>query len=126
MRVLICGSRTWDKWEPIRQYVDSLPEGTIVIQGGASGADSIARACAIQRGLGVLPFPAHWRHSRACYSGCKRPVGGRAGPIRNAQMIAIGRPDMVVAFVRDLTNSRGTKDMIAKAHAAGIPVMMWS
>ena len=124
LRVLICGSRTWDDWNLIRQYVNSLPAGTVVIEGEARGADSIARACAKQRGLVVFPFPAHWKHGRACRAECERIIGPRAGPIRNAQMLAEGRPDKVAAFVYNLTTSTGTKDMIKKAKDAGVPVLV--
>ena len=52
-------------------------------------------------------YPADWRtHGRA------------AGPLRNARMIAEGKPDLVIAF----KGNRGTQDCCRKAEAAGIPV----
>ena len=110
-RVIICGSRTWDDWKSIRRYVDSLPDDAVVIEGGARGADSIARACAEQRGLEVLAFPADWKQ-----------YGKAAGVIRNTQMIMEGRPNQVVAFVYNLATSTGTRNMIDKARSQGIPV----
>ena len=124
MRVLICGSRTWNEWKPIRQYVDALPEGTVVIEGEARGADSIARACAKQRGLEVLPFPAEWQKHENCHCPPHAKFCSVAGPRRNRQMLADGRPDQVAAFVHNLATSTGTRDMVTKARLAGIPVVV--
>lgn len=44
--------------------------------------------------------------------------GKKAGPLRNARMLAEGKPDVVVAF----PGGRGTEDMVARARAAGVPV----
>ncbi len=44
--------------------------------------------------------------------------GRAAGPIRNARMIAEGRPDLVIAF----PGGRGTADMVSRARKAGIEV----
>ena len=112
-RVLICGSRTWDDQKSIQRYVDSLPDDTVVIEGEARGADSIARACAEQRGLEVLPFPADWKR-----------YGKAAGSIRKTQMLMEGRPNMVVAFVYDLESSKGTKNMVDKARTQGVPILV--
>jgi hypothetical protein len=110
MKVIICGSRTWSDWKPIREYIDSLPEGTIVIHGGARGADSMAAACAKQRGLEVWEYPAKWTL-----------FGKRAGILRNQAMLD-ERPVYVVAFTLNLATSRGTRDMVERARAAGVPV----
>ena len=123
-RVIICGSRTWDDWKPIRRYVDSLPDDAVVIEGGARGPDSIARACAKQRGLEVLEFPAHWHHSSLCQPDCDQYVGPGAGHARNTQMLMEGQPNMVVAFVYNLATSTGTRNMVDKARSQGIPVMV--
>ena len=124
-RVLICGSRTWDDWKPIRRYVDSLPDDAVVIEGEARGADSIARACAKQRGLEVAEFPAEWKKHENCHCPPQAKFCSAAGPRRNSQMLVEGHPDKVVAFVHNLATSTGTKDMIKKAEAAGIPVQMF-
>lgn len=109
-KVIICGSRTWSDWLPIKQYIASLLEGTIVIHGGAPGADLIAAACAQERGLEVREYPARWTL-----------FGARAGPLRNDEMLTKERPDYVVAFTLNLATSRGTRDMVERARRAGIP-----
>ena len=40
---LFCGSRDWSDRESIRAEVEALPPDSIVIEGGACGADRIAR-----------------------------------------------------------------------------------
>lgn len=113
MRVLICGSRDWNDAAMIRNDICKFPAGTVIIEGEARGADSIARDVAITLGFEVLRFPADWdRYHRA------------AGVIRNQQMLDEGRPDLVVAYHDDIENSKGTRDMIARARKAGIRVVV--
>lgn len=110
MRVLIFGSRGWSDPEPIRRVVESLPDGAVVIHGAAPGADALAGELARARGLTVEVYPADWRrHSRS------------AGPIRNRQMLAEGRPDLAYGFRLD-GPSPGTDDMAGRCRAAGVPV----
>lgn len=112
MRVLVCGGRdycesstVWGVLDTIRR---SVPHDTmVVIQGGAAGADCIAREWCGSRGVPYDNFPADWKaHGKA------------AGPMRNQRMIDKGRPDLVVAF----PGGRGTADMVRRARAAGIKV----
>lgn len=110
-RVLICGSRSWQNKTLIRDVVQGLPDGTLVIAGGAGGADTHARCYAHERGLFVAEVAvtdAHWTQ-----------FGRRAGLVRNAAMLSLA-PDLVVAFQRG--ESRGTQDTINAARRLGIPV----
>jgi hypothetical protein len=45
-----------------------------------------------------------------------------AGPIRNEQMLVDEQPDLVVACHDHLERSKGTVDMVERAHAVGVPV----
>lgn len=125
MRVLICGSRTWDDPFPIAWVVRACkgalrpPAATpgadatppVVISGGANGADSLAARSAGRQGVELMEFPADWgTHGKA------------AGPIRNQRMLDEGKPDVVWAFTDDLEASRGTADMVRRARKAGVPV----
>ena len=111
MRVLVCGDRNWESSSLILGELAGLPGDSVIIHGGCSGADCLAGAIARNIGLRVEIFPAQWeRHGRA------------AGPIRNKQMIVKGRPDKVLAFHNDIRKSKGTKDVVQKARAVGIPV----
>lgn len=116
MKVLICGSRTWTDGGCVHDYIDGLPDDAEIIEGGATGADAVARVCALQRGLDVVEYPANWQRYRQ--AGRKNA----AGPIRNRKMLARERPDLVVAFTTNLATSRGTKDMVVQAKRRGIPV----
>ena len=112
MRVLICGSRKWTAEGPVREFVAALPEGCVVIEGAARGADRIAAHAARDRGLEVEAYPADWA----------RFGPKAAGPIRNRAMLTQGHPEQVWAFCDDLAGSRGTKDMVEAGLAAGLPV----
>ena len=110
MKVLVCGDRNWAREAPIRERLSTLPKDAIIIEGGARGADTLARHAAEYLGLKVVEFPADWdRHGRA------------AGPIRNRQMLD-EKPDLVIAFHPDLDSSRGTADTVREARRRGILV----
>lgn len=113
LRVLICGDR---EWENIRLILDHLKllhlqcGFDVLIEGEARGADTIARNCGKYIGMTVLRYPANWKKYKLA-----------AGPIRNQQMLDEGKPDLVVAFHNNITESKGTKDMIERTKKAGIP-----
>jgi len=109
MRVLICGDRHWTDKDAIRNVLASLEGVTHVIEGEARGADTLARVVAEELGITVLPFPANWTK-----------YGRAAGPIRNRQMLDEGKPDLVIGFHNNLTESRGTKNMLEQARKARI------
>jgi hypothetical protein len=111
MRVLICGSRSWRDTEAVKKRVDMLPEGTVVIQGGATGADSFARHYATLRGLFVAEVAVskpYWER-----------YGKSAGHKRNHAMLDL-QPDLVIAFQRN--GSNGTQGTLDEACRRGIPV----
>lgn len=76
--------------------------------GGAPGADSLAGAWAEARGLEVEVYEADWE-----------AYGRSAGPRRNADMLRLFQPTLVVAF----PGGRGTADMARRAEAAGVTVL---
>lgn len=81
---------------------------SVVIEGGAPGADRLAKAWADRQLIAVETYVAHWRNE-----------GNAAGPNRNRRMLAEGRPDVVIAF----PGGKGTAGMVALARAAGVPVV---
>lgn len=87
-----------------------------VIEGGAKGADRIAREVMEIRGIQVIEVAADWKkHGKA------------AGPIRNQKMLDDHHPDQVMAFVHGpLLESKGTLDMVSRAKSAGIETCVWS
>jgi hypothetical protein len=106
-RVLICGSRTWTDRRAIGKRMMALPNGTRIIHGAAGGADSIAGLFASALGLPLSIYLAQWKVH-----------GNAAGPVRNQRMLDEGRPTLVIAFWDG--KSRGTKDMLERAHRAGV------
>lgn len=125
MKVIICGDRYWDNVDVIRRELEQMPNDTIVVHGACRrwdekrhrfiGADYLAGVVARDLGFEVREYPAQWGK-----------FGRAAGPIRNEQMLLIEWPSMVIAFHGDIENSKGTKDMVGRAIAAGITVKILS
>lgn len=118
MKIAIVGSRPpkedapreeWDRFERMMkacaEYVCSLPDGTIVVSGGARGIDGVAAKTAVVRGLPEpVIFPADWKtHGKA------------AGFMRNTRIAE--ECDELVAFWDG--KSRGTMDTVRKASKLG-------
>ncbi len=114
--VLVTGDRHWTDRELI--YNELFPytkDETYVIQGGASGADTIAQHICQDLTIPCLTYEANWL------------VYGRAvGPIRNKRILVEGKPNIVLAFHDDLQKSKGTRNMVNLAIKAGIPVKLVS
>jgi hypothetical protein len=75
--------------------------------GGATGADALAIQWAMHRRVNFRVYYADWDGK-----------GKSAGPIRNRQMLADFKPNLVIAF----PGGAGTTDMIAVAKKAGVTV----
>lgn len=105
MRVLICGGRDFENTamfaDAMSHISPVLPLFTLVIEGGATGADTLARRWAEAREIPVWTFPADW----------KRYGPKAAGPVRNRQMLEEGKPEALIAF----PGGSGTADMLDKA-----------
>jgi hypothetical protein len=107
MVALVCGSRNWTDEFTIAKRVRELPEGSIIIHGGADGADAFAHDQAHRNGLHTAVVLPLWdKYGRA------------AGPKRNHAMLDL-RPDLVIAFS---TGSQGTQTTIDEARRRGISV----
>lgn len=108
-RILVCGSR-WLGGEHATLVLGELHHcrpGTVIVHGGASGADRLAGSAAHVLGLVVCEYKADWAR-----------LGRSAGPTRNTIMLESG-VDLVVAFWDGV--SPGTRDTLTKARAMGIP-----
>lgn len=117
MNVLVCGDRNWRDYAACEAVAEALAyfnEPIEVIHGDARGADRLAGAACALRGFKVTAYPAQWEL-----------YGRRAGPIRNQQMLTIGKPGTVIYFHDDLEHSKGTGDMVRRARKADLAVYEW-
>ncbi|HSV08541.1 MAG TPA: SLOG family protein [Candidatus Binatus sp.] len=111
MKVLVCGSRSWTSEHEIRSVLREFDRGTIVVHGGARGADQLAGVVA--RSLGMEVREHRPRYDR--YPGALAPL------IRNRHMLDTEKPDLVIAFWDG--HSSGTRHCIDEAHKRNIPVL---
>lgn len=134
LRVLVCGGRRYADRRAVWGALDALFSGCasiVVIEGGATGADTLAKAWAVSmRHVGhpvdFVEMTADW--SGPCTGSChhgprrRRRDGSTycpaAGNRRNTRMLIEGRPALVVAF----PGGAGTADMIEQATSAGVAV----
>lgn len=111
MKVLVCGGRDFSNIAFVWRKLDDLHQSTPItalMQGGARGADTIARDWAVTKpGIQRYVCRADWEK-----------FGKRAGILRNARMLE-WKPDLVVAF----PGGRGTADMVQRSKNAGVRVV---
>jgi hypothetical protein len=128
--VLVTGGRKYsdqytlcDALDRIEELCDRAQLHMTVVQGGATGADKIARQWAWDNSKRCISERANWRDLtqpdaviRTGRTGAK--YDARAGFRRNQRMIDKHQPDICVAA----PGGNGTADMVDRCHAAGIPV----
>lgn len=102
MRVLVCGGRDYKNqdlvFETLAKIHDKTPI-TLVIEGGANGADFWGGYWADQNFIPHLRVPADWNR-----------YGRGAGPRRNLRMLDY-KPELVIAF----PGGAGTENMVKVA-----------
>ena len=86
MKLAVIGSRNFTNYQVVQQHLQTfVDQTTLVVSGGAKGADSLAEQWAKQNNIPTKIFYPDWnKHGRA------------AGPIRNK--LIIQECDQVVAF----------------------------
>jgi hypothetical protein len=128
MRILVCGDRDWTDYELIERWL-RFYGATLIIEGGQGiivtswksglptkivGADACARHVARSvTGLPSRRIDAEWGR-----------FGLSAGPRRNQKMLDTEQPERVLGFHTQIERSKGTKDMLRRAKAAGIPTRL--
>jgi len=110
-RLLITGSRTWDKPDVIKKllvkvYNEVKDRDPILVHGTARGADEMSSKIWLELGGAVEAHPADWDQ-----------FGKQAGFVRNQQMVDLGA-NLCIAFIKD--NSRGASNCARLAEKAGI------
>lgn len=115
INVLVTGSRYWTNEEAMRRKLGSYPAGTVLVQGGARGADKMAAEIGSELGFTVVTVPAEWNK-----------FGKAAGFVRNQAMLEgflkIGGGD-VIAFKADFgakPGRGGTEHMVRLCREAGL------
>lgn len=107
MILLVCGGRGYNDYEAFCAAMAGLPfTPSLIVQGGARGADSLARAWALQHGAHYAEVPALWSS-----------YGKAAGSKRNAAMLALA-PGYCLA----MPGGAGTADMVRRCNESNITV----
>lgn len=111
MQIIVTGSRDWTDAEAVWSALDRCAP-TLVVHGGARGADEIAEHWGVSRGVHTAVFPARWHaHDR------------KAGSLRNRAMVDAFPAAIVLAF--PLPQSVGTRHCVQYARAQGLIVYVW-
>jgi hypothetical protein len=99
MKVAVIGSRGFNNYELVKKTLTNI-EITLLVSGGADGADSLGERYAIENNIETKIFLPDWeKYKRA------------AGMIRNTDIV--NESELVVAFWDG--TSKGTLDSINKA-----------
>lgn len=113
LRVCICGGRDYSDIDYFEWFMNEVfvprvnLENIIIIQGGAKGADYMAKRWAINSGVTHEEFPADWdTHGRL------------AGMIRNKVMLKSG-----IHYLISFPGGAGTANMRKICKAAGVSVI---
>jgi len=107
----VVGSRKFTDYAKLEKVLDSLNKIrpiSLIVSGGAEGADTLAEKWAEERGVPKLIFPAEWEK-----------YGKAAGPIRNKDIVS--NSDRIVAFWDGKTP--GTASTVEISKKAGKPVI---
>jgi len=113
MKIGIVGSRTYPYLEIVKKYINTLPQDTTIISGGAIGVDTEAKNSAKANNLEYIEFlpdkTIKGHYAQKYYE-------------RNKQIV--NASDMIVAFTEK--ESGGTWNTIKYAKAKVIPIIIIS
>ncbi len=110
--VVVCGGRSFRDANVVWRELGAAHKRSpisLVVTGGAAGADALAASWARAMGLETRKYPAHWEL-----------LGRAAGPVRNATMLKAHPDADVIAF----PGGNGTADMVRRAREAGRQVLV--
>lgn len=124
---IICGGRFYADEARVHTILDAARERlglTFVIEGGATGADALARQWRGARQVDGKSYPAAWEdiHRPGAIVRTRsngKPYDAAAGAIRNQRMIDEGDPEGVIAF----RGGDGTHDMVKRAERVDLRVI---
>ena len=122
MKVAIVGSRRYENKRKIKEFIFKLKEeygtDTIIVSGGCkTGADKYAKKYALELGLQYEEYPPfHDVHNLYCTipeSRYGKPYSMKNFFARNK--IIAGTSDIIVAFIPEGVEARGTKNVLEYA-----------
>lgn len=124
MRLVVTGGRKYTDAAHVNWALSAIHRKhgiTLLIEGGATGADQLCKTWAEENGVRVASYPAHWRDIRRRGAVIRKRKDGTlydaaAGSVRNQQMIDEGMPDAAVAF----PGNNGTSDMVDRIKRANV------
>jgi hypothetical protein len=111
VKVAIVGSRHFPEMDRVREFVEALPAGAIVLTGGASGVDATAGQAARDRGLGLIKLPPRFEET----------TDPGASARRNQELVDAA--DILVAFWDG--SSQGTRKTVERALESGREVHVY-
>lgn len=127
MKLLVFGGRDYEWISVAWGALDALHRRrpvSLIMHGGARGADRLADRWAINRGVPLKRYPAPWYEvinvpgAVVKLNGAGKPYNAIAGHWRNQRM-ADAKPDLGLQF----PGGTGTADMRHRLDGAGIPVI---
>ncbi len=116
LRILCCGSRKWNNPQMIYEVLAELPSDSTIIHGNESGVDAYVKEAAIRLGLNRVEFATTDDDKK----GADPDI-----PTRAIQMLD-KNPDLVIAFHRNLDQSKGTVKILKEAKSRHIPIQLVS
>lgn len=108
--IIVTGSRDWTDYEVLGRAL-AAHEPDLIVEGGARGADMVARLWAHENDVKWHTVAADWK-----------AYGKAAGSMRNIKMLEEFPEALVIAF--PLPQSRGTYHCIREAVKRGHKVMV--
>ena len=117
--IVICGNRSFNNYDYLKECMDEIvkdiDDDIEIVSGRADGADTLGEKYAMEKGYGLVFYPARWEK-----------YGKKAGPIRNKQMVDYAKDHngMVVAFWDG--KGSGTRSTINFAKRSNVPLKVFS
>ena len=118
---LIAGSRDFEGVRTFRRVMDDVTapyratDEIVIVEGGAAGADTLAREYAKNRGLKWTEIKPNWKQ-----------YGRAAGPKRNDEMVRLVAEHEGEAVFFWNGESKGTAQCIKSARKSGLKVTIWN
>jgi hypothetical protein len=119
MRVVVCGSPSWnfdlvvqDEIVKLHRWCRLHAQKLLIIHGGENGPEAVAEKTCADLGVDRIVHPANLSY------------GDSAWPRRNQLMLQEHRVDLVLVFVYELKPGTMAHDMVNRAKRRGVPLKL--